>query len=218
MVRTRDVEHDDLARAVERDEQARALPVHAQELRHRRRVRTREDVEVEHRRCRAFLRVDEIELVIDHTGRERAQALIARNQLDFHRAGRMRRVADGNGPGDGTSREIPHPDAAAEVRRVAVVDMERAQRADEVAGDHEVVRFVDRDAVRIESVRREARRATSARTPFGVVLDHPPGLRAIPATHERHEKAAVAERGELVGDGCLRRIVRADERRLARMR
>ena len=113
-------------------------------------------------------------------------------------------------------REIPDPDAAADVRRVAAVDVERAQRTDEVAGDHEVVRFVDRDAVRIESVGREdvtGHACTNASS--GVVLDHPPGLRAIRATHERHEKAAVAERGELVGDGCLRRIVRADERGMA---
>ena len=36
---------------------------------------------------------------------------------------------------------------------IALVIMERLQRADEVAGDHQVVRLVDRDAVRIESVR-----------------------------------------------------------------
>ena len=101
---------------------------------------------------RAFLRIDEIQLVVDHPRRVRAQAAIARNQLDLHRPGRIRRVADGDGPDDGALREIPDPDAAADVRRVATVHVQRAQRTDEVTGDHQVVRFVDRDAVRIESV------------------------------------------------------------------
>ena len=100
-------------------------------------------------------------------------------------------------------REVPDPDAAADDRRVAAVHVERAQRTDEVTGDHEVVRFVDRDAVRIESVvgRREGPRLH--RLQSGVVLDHPSRCRAVRAAHEGDEKAAVLERGELVGDGGL---------------
>ena len=93
-------------------------------------------MEVEHRLCRALLRIDQIQLVVHHARRERAQAAIGRDQLDLHRPGRPRRTADDDRLGDLTAREIPHPDAAAAVRRVAPVHVERAQGTDEVAGDH----------------------------------------------------------------------------------
>ena len=180
--------------------------------------RGRQDAEVEHRLCSALLRVDEVEHAVGHASRERAQRLITRNQLDLHRPGRVRRIADDDGFGDGATREIPHPDAAADVRgpAIALVIMERLQRADEIAGDHEVVCLVDRETMRIEAVRRRCKRPCLHEPRLGVVLDDAPGLRAAGATHERHEKAAVAERAELVGDGG-RRIVRADERRIARI-
>ena len=200
MVRTRDVEHHDFACADERDEQARALLVDPQELRHGRYVRDREDIEVEDGRRRSLLCIDEVEGVVDHTRRERAQPLIARNQLDFHRAGRARRVTHNDGPGDGTTREIPDPDAAAQVRRVTAVDMERAQRADEVAGDHEVVHFVDRKPCGLNpSAGGVAGHARTKLRPASYSTTRP-GCGAVRAAHERHEKAAVAERCELVGD------------------
>ena len=98
------------------------------------------------------------------------------------------------------------------------MDVERAQRADEVAGDHEVVRFVDREAVRIESVRREEStgHAFTKCSPASYSTTRPGWAPFAPPMNVTR-KPPLLERGELVGDGCLRRIVRADERRMARI-
>src|SRR5207247_11377833 len=87
--------------------------------------------------------------------------------------------------------------------------------ADKVTGDHEVVRFVNRDPMRVKSVRGRIDGPGLHDVEAGVVLHHTPWSGAIRATHKRHEKAPVAERGELIGDGRFRRIVRADERWMA---
>src|SRR5205814_222536 len=112
-------------------------------------------------------------------------------QLDLHRAGRMPRLTDKDGVGDGTIGEVPDADTAAQVHHVTAVDMERQQWADKVARDHEVVRFVNRDTVRTKSVRGRIERPCFYEVAFGVVFDHASGIGAIRATHKRNEKATV---------------------------
>ena len=160
-------------------------------------VRGREDAEVEHGRRRAFLRIDEIERL------SAMPAVKARRR--WSRGINCTSIVPAGCAGSPTAmvlvmarlREIPDPDAAADVRAAATaVDMQRVHRADEVAGDHEVVRLVNRDAVRIESVIGRSSRPRLDERRVGVVLDDASWLRAARAAHERDEKAAVAERGE----------------------
>src|SRR6266446_5353415 len=152
MFRIHDVEHHDLARLpreVERDKYARARLVDEQELWPNRRGRNRRHcvgAEVEDcRRCPALC-IDEIELIIVHTRRECAVLSIARNQPDIHCSDV---VTDDDGADDGTLREVPNPDTPIQVWH-ASADMERGNWAYLVTGDHEVMRFVNRDAVRIK--------------------------------------------------------------------
>jgi len=54
------------------------------------------------------------------------------------------------------------------------VDVQRQQRADEIAGHHKVVRLIDGDSVRLKR-RREARPAKPNVIKVRIVFDHTPG-------------------------------------------
>src|SRR4029077_4243427 len=94
--------------------------------------------------------------------------------------------------------------------------MERRNRAYVVTGDHDIVRFVNRDAVRIKRmlcvVGGGWQRLHDVQV--CIIFQHTPWMSACRAAHERREKPPGAERGELVGDRSGRRIVGANELRL----
>src|SRR5215475_7418663 len=94
--------------------------------------------------------------------------------------------------------------------------MERQQGADKITGDHEVMRFVKRNAVRIKSIGRWIDWPRLHKIEPGIILHYTPWMGTVRATHKRREKATGTECGELVGDGGVRRIVSAQELRMAR--
>jgi hypothetical protein len=157
--------------------------------------------------------IDEIELIIGHTRCECAVPSVARNQPDLHRSDV---VTDDDSADDGTLREVPNPDTPTPVWHTSA-DMERGNWTYIVTGDHEVMRFVNRDAVRIKRMLCVVGGGWQRLHDVEVyiIFHHTPWMRATRATHKRREKPPSAERGKLVGDGGVRRIVRANELRMA---
>ena len=89
--------------------------------------------------------------------------------------------------------------------------VERRRRTDEVARHHQVQLGPDRNAVRIESVVRQPLRMLGDDLAVTIEFDDAAGMMPFCPAHHRHEKSAVGQRVELIGDRRLRRIRRRQE-------
>src|SRR3569833_2223814 len=96
--------------------------------------------------------------------------------------------------------------------------MQGRDRTDIVAGQHDVVSFIDRQAMRVEHVLRVVARAGERpdQSHLRIVFHHRAGRSAGGTTHECYEKPAVLQWSKLIGDGSGRWIARAREARMAR--
>src|SRR5262249_54019070 len=162
---------------VEGDEEASAIVVDAQELRPDDwYVADGEGSKVEHGRRCAMFGIDQVEFVVRHARSEGAVAAIMWDKLDIDRAGWLHRVADGDRARDRAVRQIPHTDAAAQEDAISTGDVQRMERTDEVTRHHQVMGFVDRNAMRIESITRETERPRLHEVLLRIILDDPPWL------------------------------------------
>src|SRR5262249_34720348 len=156
----------------------------------------------------------QIELVVHHSGGEAACFGVAGNQ--FHVNGAAR-IGNADGAENLAAHEVPDTDAPAQIEP-ARDSGERGRRTDEVAGDHKVDLWPDRDAMGIEAVFWRMARVFADEVELIVNLRHSAGGMTLRPTHHGDQEAASGQGMEFIGDRREWRVSSRDELGSSRVR